>query len=78
MEPAPQLYQVCYTAGSDGQHYIALRVGLTLAQAERFMRSLKRQGRTTWVETAEGAHVPVKGAKRDASKHYAHWPRSRG
>lgn len=39
----------------------------SLPQAEAAMRTLKRRGLTTWVETADGTFVPVKGATRPPS-----------
>lgn len=39
--------------------------GLTLAEAEAWRRKWsKGSGQTTWIETMDGAHVPVTGAKK--------------
>ena len=47
------------------------------AQAIKWMRHFKRRGYNAWVETADGTHYPVKGAKRafktDAKREMIHF-----
>lgn len=57
-----QPFRVGYLdAGAQRTH---LDGSFSLADATRQMRSLKRQGRTAWVESAHGEFVPVTGAMR--------------
>lgn len=72
---AAGLYHVVYTAGGMGMgHWLAYHE-LDADQAARLYSQLKRQGRTVWVETAEGVHVPMKGTMRPMRPLYASWSR---
>lgn len=69
------MHHVLYLTGGLGlPHYLAYHV-LSPAQAATLYSQLKRQGRTVWVETADGAHVPMKGTKVSPRPGYAKFAR---
>jgi hypothetical protein len=69
------MHHVLYLTGGMGiPHYLAYHE-LEPVAAARLYSQLRRQGRTVWIETADGAHVPMKGSKRSPAKHYARFAR---
>ena len=58
------MYRVGYIGGSglNADRELHPSEFATLERATKVMNAYKRRGRTAWVETADGTHVPVKGA----------------